>query len=209
MIPDISELRRLRQEATEGPWCIDDYVVNPGDSPGEFHIYQSEEDDPPLFSSGLGTKEDAAFIAAAANHWAEMCDEIERYEAEHIAFSNCSDELNDLLGAYKLDCLLEDLSGLEKVRQLAKAYLDLRDENKRLTALCEEGLALAKEGDTLIQQRLEIEQMVSESSYRAGYIDALSNYAVWNNGVQYVGVLRRPLTEVIAEFSQQQIPVRY
>ena len=48
-----------------------------------------------------------------------------------------------------------------------------------------------------------------ESSYRQGYIDAMRNYAVWNDGVQYVGVMRRPLQEAIDEFNKQAIPVRY
>ena len=75
---ELTRLRELERAATASPWSTDDHVVRPGDSPGQWHIYESGEDDPPLFSSGLGTKEDAAFIAAARNALPGLLDELER-----------------------------------------------------------------------------------------------------------------------------------
>lgn len=63
--------------------------------------------------------------------------------------------------------------------------------------------------------QLQLRQLASEVSkaddaaYRMGYSDALTNYAVWNDGGQYVGVGKRPLNEVLAEVKQAQIPIRY
>ncbi len=48
-----------------------------------------------------------------------------------------------------------------------------------------------------------------EIAYRMGYEDAVGNYAVWNDGVQYVGAMRRPLREVLADFKNKDIPLRY
>jgi hypothetical protein len=48
-----------------------------------------------------------------------------------------------------------------------------------------------------------------ETAYRQGYIDALKNYAIWKNGEQFVGCLERPLKEVINEFNEKNVPLRY
>jgi len=48
-----------------------------------------------------------------------------------------------------------------------------------------------------------------EIAYRMGYEDALRNYATWKNGEQLVGALGRPLKGVLAEFKNEEVPVRY
>lgn len=48
-----------------------------------------------------------------------------------------------------------------------------------------------------------------EKGYRQGYIDAITNYAVWRDGEQYVGVLQTPLKEVIEEVKEKEIPIKY
>lgn len=48
-----------------------------------------------------------------------------------------------------------------------------------------------------------------EMGYRQGYIDAISNYAVWRDGVQYVGILQTPLKEMIEEVKTSDIPIKY
>lgn len=55
----------------------------------------------------------------------------------------------------------------------------------------------------------EEKQDTLDEAYRRGYIDALSNYAVWRDGQQYVGVLARPLKEVIEEVRQSKVPIQY
>lgn len=47
------------------------------------------------------------------------------------------------------------------------------------------------------------------SFYQAGYIDALNNYAIWKNGEQFIGVMARPLKEVIEEVKKSNVPIRY
>ena len=49
----------------------------------------------------------------------------------------------------------------------------------------------------------------SEKWYKQGYVDAVTNYAVWHDGQQLVGVMRRPLREVLTEVEQSLIPIRY
>jgi len=63
----LDEALRFEGEATPGPWCVDNYVVNPGDSPGQWHVYETWDDDGPLLSTELGSESDARFIAAARN----------------------------------------------------------------------------------------------------------------------------------------------
>jgi hypothetical protein len=48
-----------------------------------------------------------------------------------------------------------------------------------------------------------------EDSYREGYADAITNYAVWHDGKQTVGVMARPLKEVIEEVREAKLPIRY
>ena len=48
-----------------------------------------------------------------------------------------------------------------------------------------------------------------EIAYRMGYEHALRNYAVWKDGEQLVGAMQRPLKSVLAEFVNEEIPVRY
>lgn len=45
--------------------------------------------------------------------------------------------------------------------------------------------------------------------YRAGYRDALANYAIWKDGVPIVGCSNTPLTVVLERDEQKPIPVRY
>ena len=48
-----------------------------------------------------------------------------------------------------------------------------------------------------------------EGSYREGYTDGVSNYAIWKDGEQLVGCMQRPLKQVLAEFAKEKIPLRY
>lgn len=48
-----------------------------------------------------------------------------------------------------------------------------------------------------------------EIAYRIGYEDAIRNYAVWKNGEQLVGAMQRPIKQVLNEFANKEIPVRY
>jgi hypothetical protein len=48
-----------------------------------------------------------------------------------------------------------------------------------------------------------------EIAYRMGYEDGVRNYAIWNNGEQLVGAMRRPLKTVLAEFKNEEVPLRY
>lgn len=61
----IDETLKVSDAATVGPWCCDDYVVNPGDSPGQQHVYLAGEDSPPLLSTEIGTMADVLFCAHA------------------------------------------------------------------------------------------------------------------------------------------------
>ena len=45
--------------------------------------------------------------------------------------------------------------------------------------------------------------------YKRGYKDAVSNYAVWNDGEQLVGVMRRPLKTVLQEVDKAEVPIQY
>lgn len=48
-----------------------------------------------------------------------------------------------------------------------------------------------------------------EAAYREGYTDAVSNYAVWHNGMQIVGSGNHTLASVLKELETSPIPVRY
>lgn len=48
-----------------------------------------------------------------------------------------------------------------------------------------------------------------EIAYRMGYEDAIRNYATWKDGEQLVGAMQRPLKQVLAEFANKEIPLRY
>jgi hypothetical protein len=48
-----------------------------------------------------------------------------------------------------------------------------------------------------------------EIAYRMGYEDAIRNYATWNSGEQFVGALRRSIKDVLAEFKNKEVPLRY
>ena len=86
---DTTQLKQYYDAATPGPWCVDDHVVRPGDSPGMWHVYQAEEDDGPLLSTSLGSEADVRFIAAAHNAMPALLAEInelrERVKAKDIA----------------------------------------------------------------------------------------------------------------------------
>ncbi len=43
---------------------------------------------------------------------------------------------------------------------------------------------------------------LQDAKYKEGYSDAIKNYAVWNNGEQFVGVMRRPLKTVLQEVEE-------
>lgn len=76
----IREAKRIAEAATEGPWCHDDHVVNPGDSSGMWHVYELQEDDGPLFSTSLGTQADMQFCAHARTFVPAACDELLRLQ---------------------------------------------------------------------------------------------------------------------------------
>jgi hypothetical protein len=57
----------LLENASAAPWCLDDHVVHPGDSPNQWHIYEQLEDDPPLFTTGMGTRDDAELVVLLRN----------------------------------------------------------------------------------------------------------------------------------------------
>ena len=48
-----------------------------------------------------------------------------------------------------------------------------------------------------------------EIAYRMGYLDALSNYAIWKDGVQVVGALERPLEDIKNRFKNESVPLRH
>lgn len=48
-----------------------------------------------------------------------------------------------------------------------------------------------------------------EIAYRIGYMDAVRKYAVWKDGEQWVGCQQTPLPQVIGEFTNLPVPVRY
>lgn len=49
----------------------------------------------------------------------------------------------------------------------------------------------------------------AEFLYKAGYKDAITNYAVWRDGQQHVGVMNRPLKAVLEEVDKSSVPIIY
>jgi hypothetical protein len=50
---------------------------------------------------------------------------------------------------------------------------------------------------------------LEQRRFREGYKDAVCNYAVWKDGEQLVGVMQRPLKQVLEEIDGNDIPIRY
>jgi hypothetical protein len=50
-----------------GRWCVDDHVVRPGDTPGQWHVYECGEDDPPLATCYDGWNEECARYIASVD----------------------------------------------------------------------------------------------------------------------------------------------
>lgn len=68
----------------------------------------------------------------------------------------------------------------------------------------EEGQQLVAQIQQLLQQKdfkgsVFAATDLLERVYREGYKHAVENYAVWKDGEQFVGVLRRPLKKVLEE----------
>jgi hypothetical protein len=61
----LQAIQEREQKATAGPWAYDDHIVHPGDTPGEQHVYEMLEDDPPLVSFSDKTVDDMRFIVSA------------------------------------------------------------------------------------------------------------------------------------------------
>lgn len=76
--PEVEAIRARAEKASSGPWCIDNHIVHPGDTPEQWHVYQQFDDDPPLFSSDMGTREDAEFIACARHDIPYLLDLLSR-----------------------------------------------------------------------------------------------------------------------------------
>jgi hypothetical protein len=64
---EIERLKWLLENASAAPWCLDDHVVHPGDTPNQWHIYERLEDDPPLFTTSIGTRDDAELVVLLRN----------------------------------------------------------------------------------------------------------------------------------------------
>lgn len=60
-----------------------------------------------------------------------------------------------------------------------------------------------------LKKELLASRQATLAAYRQGYRDALTNYAIYKNGVQVVGCMETPLKEVIQRDEQKPIPVRY
>ena len=73
--------------------------------------------------------------------------------------------------------------------------------------LGEEIEVLVKEGRT--SEILSLIQHFAADRYREGYKHALANYATWQDGEQYVGVLRTPLKVALDEVDNSQVPIIY
>ncbi len=57
-------LTRIQSRATRAscaPWCHDDHIAHKGDTPGFWHVYERDEDDPPLAT--CPKEADARYIA--------------------------------------------------------------------------------------------------------------------------------------------------
>jgi hypothetical protein len=92
----VAAIQARCEQATSGPWCFDDHVVTPGDTPDQWHVYEALEDDPPLFSSDFGSKADADFIAHARQDVPDLLAALAQAERERDA---CKAETWELLAA--------------------------------------------------------------------------------------------------------------
>jgi hypothetical protein len=50
---------------------------------------------------------------------------------------------------------------------------------------------------------------IEVTAYKHGYKDAVTNYAVWKDGEQLVGVMQKPLKKVLEEVSKSDVPIQY
>ena len=69
---DLAADLAIQQAATPGPWCAEDYICMPGDTPDCWHAYLAGEDEPPLLSasgSNARAEEDIRFSVAARECW--------------------------------------------------------------------------------------------------------------------------------------------
>lgn len=49
-----------------------------------------------------------------------------------------------------------------------------------------------------------------EKTYKEGYSDAVTNYAVWKDGEPLVGVMQKPLKQVLEEIAKERtLPICY
>jgi hypothetical protein len=131
--------RAIIEAATDGPWCVDSYIVNPGDGGGHWFVYESYEDDGPLFTAHLGCTGDpeanARFAAAARTGWPKALDELdaeraraERAEARLAECERVSERRKEL-------CLVT-----ARERNAIRAIVrELREEITRLRAALERG----------------------------------------------------------------------
>ena len=83
--------------------------------------------------------------------------------------------------------------------------LDLKEEVRALIA----ELSVLSLQPNCRDEEIYITRKVLEKIYKEGYKDAVRNYAVWNNGDQFVGVLKKPLENVLTEVDKSQIPIIY
>lgn len=56
---------------------------------------------------------------------------------------------------------------------------------------------LQQDGDRLLLD--DILNIVKNNAYDAGFVDAVTLYAIWNDGEQLVGTLRTPLKQALAK----------
>lgn len=77
--------------------------------------------------------------------------------------------------------------------------------NYKLRLLSLEIQALVRVGNT--ESVGDLLRNLAEEEYRDGYKQAVTNYAVWQNGEQFVGVKRRPLKAVLTEVDEASIPI--
>lgn len=63
----LADLQNKYDVASGGDWAVDDHIINKGDTPDQWHVFDYWPDDPPLLSTCFGTEEDCQFVAAARN----------------------------------------------------------------------------------------------------------------------------------------------
>ena len=83
--------------------------------------------------------------------------------------------------------------------------LDLKEEVRALIA----ELSVLSLQPNCRDEEIYITRKVLEKIYKEGYKDAVRNYAVWNNGDQFVGVLKKPLENVLEEVDASKVPIVY